>query len=72
MAEEQQGKRERHAKAAWYAVPGVVLVGFVVWILAKMGEQSTGVTLGRLLIGLVVILGASALGYWLMSARSRD
>lgn len=70
--EQQESRVVRNERRFWFAIPILVLVAFVVWILSKMGAQSTGTTLGRLLIGMAVILGLAGLGYWLMSRRSQD
>jgi biotin transporter BioY len=41
------------------------------WLLANMGEQSSGGTLVRMLIGMIVVVGGFAVSVYLFIARHR-
>jgi hypothetical protein len=64
MAEEKTAqkkeKRVRRFRIGWYAIPAVLLIGMTAWLLLNMASQSGG-ALVSVLVGIVVMLAASAL-----------
>jgi hypothetical protein len=62
--EEQQkaGRRKRRfrIKLGWYGLLALVLLAFTAWLLINMAEQS-GSALLRVLLGIVIVVGAGAL-----------
>jgi thiol:disulfide interchange protein len=63
MAEDRdQARRQRRFrfKVGWYTLPALLLVGFTAWLLINMAQQS-GSALMRVLVGILVVLGAAAL-----------
>ena len=60
------------AEAIWYALPLLALVAFFAWVLFQMGSQSSGATLVRMLVGILVVLGGGGLLFWLLSIADRS
>jgi hypothetical protein len=55
-----------------YAVPGILLVGFFVWVLLQMANQTPGNTLLLLVIGIAITLGGGGLLFWLLQQFDDD
>ncbi len=56
-----------NADRFWYALPGLAIIAFFVWVLSEMGAQSSGGTLTRLLLGIAITLGGGGLLFGLLT-----
>ncbi len=76
MAETKKKSAKRSSfnfEMVWYAIPGLAILAFFVWVLSEMGAQSSGSTLLRLLLGIAVTLGGGGLLFLLLTRiGSRD
>jgi hypothetical protein len=58
MPEEQESRRSKRQfrfKVGWYALPALALLGFTIWLLANMSQESGG-ALGHVVLGIVILV----------------
>jgi hypothetical protein len=61
-----------NAETLWFAIPGIAIVAFFVWVLAEMGSAGGGGTLVRMLLGIAATVGGGLLIFVLLGRLSRD
>ena len=74
MAEEETTPTPaaRRMRYVYYAVPAIVLLGVVVWILSNMGAQTSGATLGRILGAMISVLVVAGLVMLVLRRREKQ
>jgi hypothetical protein len=60
QAKSERRKRRFRIRIGWYGLLALVLLGFTVWLLVNMAEESGGALL-RVLLGIVIVIAAAAL-----------
>jgi hypothetical protein len=58
MAGEKQSPRSKRLfrfKVGWYTLPALALLGFTIWLLANMSQQSGG-ALGSVILGIAIVV----------------
>ncbi len=70
MAEDTQDEETNSAaKSFWLIAPGLLFIALVGWLLSKMGEQSSGATLVRIVLAIVIVGALVGAGFMLMRRR---
>jgi len=71
MAEDTQDEETSgNAQKIWMALPGLGLLALIGWLLYNMGTQSSGATLVRIVLAIVVV--GAVVGALFMLLRRRE